>query len=354
MTASPTANLTTTPSADLKTVRPLVFDIKRHALEDGPGIRSTVFFKGCPLTCLWCQNPESIDPGPEIGFYPRDCIKCGDCVQACPVSACALEDPFLIDRKRCTMCGDCVEACPVSACALEDPFLIDRKRCTMCGDCVEACPGRALRLIGRFYPVDELVDILLRDKTFYEVSGGGVTFSGGEPTVFMDYASAVLKALKDSGVHTAIQTNGFFASEEFGKKILPYVDLIMFDVKLADADKHREYTGQSNEPILTNLKNLLAERAEAVLPRIPLIPEFTATVENLRSISDLLKGLGVKKCSLLPYNPTWISKAENFGKNVDPRLSRYLLTPQELKKYQDIFSWPVCVQRTGRSELVTF
>ncbi|MDP3030067.1 MAG: glycyl-radical enzyme activating protein [Deltaproteobacteria bacterium] len=331
MTASPTANLTTT--------RPLVFDIKRHALEDGPGIRSTVFFKGCPLTCLWCQNPESIDPGPEIGFYPRDCIKCGDCVQACPVSACALEDPFLIDRKRCTMCGDCVEA----------------------------CPGRALRLIGRFYPVDELVDILLRDKIFYEVSGGGVTFSGGEPTVFMDYAAAVLKALKDSGIHTAIQTNGFFAWEEFGEKILPYVDLIMFDVKLADADKHREYTGQSNELILANLKNLLSEirrgvsetrrggdeREEAVLPRIPLIPEFTATVENLRSISDLLKGLGVKKCSLLPYNPTWISKAENFGKNVDPRLSRYLLTPQELKKYQDIFSWPVCVQRTGRSELVT-
>ena len=325
MTASPTANLTTTPSADLKTVRPLVFDIKRHALEDGPGIRSTVFFKGCPLTCLWCQNPESIDPGPEIGFYPRDCIKCGDCVQACPVSACALEDPFLIDRKRCTRCGDCVEA----------------------------CPGRALRLIGRFYPVDELVDILLRDKTFYEVSGGGVTFSGGEPTLFMDYASAVLRALKDSGIHTAIQTNGFFAWEEFGEKILPYVDLIMFDVKLADADKHREYTGQSNELILANLKNLLAERpaassaerAKAVLPRIPLIPEFTATVENLRSISDLLKGLGVKKCSLLPYNPTWISKAENFGKNVDPRLSRYLLTPQELKKYQDIFSW---------SELVTF
>ena len=325
MTASPTANLTA--------ARPLVFDIKRHALKDGPGIRSTVFFKGCPLTCLWCQNPESIDPGPEIGFYPRDCIKCGDCVQACPVSACALEDPFLIDRKRCTRCGDCVEA----------------------------CPGRALRLIGRFYPVDELVDILLRDKTFYEVSGGGVTFSGGEPTVFMDYASAVLKALKDSGIHTAIQTNGFFAWEEFGEKILPYVDLIMFDVKLADADKHREYTGQSNELILANLKNLLSEtrrggagRAEAVLPRIPLIPGFTATVENLRSISDLLKGLGVKKCSLLPYNPTWISKAENFGKNVDPRLSSHLLTPQELKKYQDIFSWPVCVQRTGRSELVTF
>lgn len=309
MTASPTANLTT--------ARPLVFDIKRHALEDGPGIRSTVFFKGCPLTCLWCQNPESIDPGPEIGFYPRDCIKCGDCVQACPVSACALEDPFLIDRERCTLCGDCVES----------------------------CPGRALRLIGRFYPVDELVDILLRDKTFYEVSGGGVTLSGGEPTLFMDYASAVLKVLKDSGIHTAIQTNGFFVPEEFGKKILPYVDLIMFDVKLADVDKHREYTGQSNEPILTNLKNLLAERREAVLPRIPLIPEFTATVENLRSISDLLKGLGVKKCSLLPYNPTWLSKAENFGKNVDPRLSRHLLTPGELKKYQDIFSW---------SELVTF
>jgi pyruvate formate lyase activating enzyme len=223
---------------------------------------------------------------------------------------------------------------------------------------VEACPGRALRLIGRFYPVDELVDILLRDNIFYEVSGGGVTFSGGEPTLFMDYASAVLKVLKDSGIHTAIQTNGFFAWREFGKKILPYVDLIMFDVKLADADRHREYTGQSSKPILTNLKNLLskirrgvsetrrggAERAEAVLPRIPLIPEFTATVENLRSISDLLKRLGVKKCSLLPYNPTWISKAESIGKGVDPRISRCSLTPWDLKKYQDIFSWAELVR----------
>ncbi|MEW6326868.1 MAG: glycyl-radical enzyme activating protein [Thermodesulfobacteriota bacterium] len=323
MTASPTANLTTTPLADVTTARPLVFDIKRHALEDGPGIRSTVFFKGCLLTCLWCQNPESIDPGPEIGFYPRDCIKCGDCVSACPAKACSLEDPFLIDRERCTRCGGCVEA----------------------------CPGRALRLIGRFYPVDELVDILLRDKTFYEVSGGGVTLSGGEPTLFMDYVSAVLKVLKDSGIHTAIQTNGFFAWYEFEEKILPYVDLIMFDVKLADAYKHREYTGQGNEPILANLESLLsktgrggAERAKTVLPRIPLIPGFTATVENLRSISDLLKGLGVKKCSLLPYNPTWISKAESIGKRVDPRISRHLLTPGELKKYQDIFSWAELVR----------
>ncbi|MFZ5993854.1 MAG: glycyl-radical enzyme activating protein [Thermodesulfobacteriota bacterium] len=308
--------MTSFSTADLTTARPLVFDIKRHALEDGPGIRSTVFFKGCPLTCLWCQNPESIDPGPEIGFYPRDCIKCGDCVSACPAKACALEDPFLIDRERCTRCGACVEA----------------------------CPGRALRLIGRFYPVAELAEILLRDKTFYEVSRGGVTLSGGEPTFFMDYASAVLKVLKDSGIHTAIQTNGFFSWKEFEEKILPYVDLIMFDVKLADADKHREYTGRSNEPILANLKNLLAERAEVVLPRIPLIPAFTATVKNLRSISGLLKGLGVKKCSLLPYNPTWTFKAEAIGKKVDPRISSRLLTPGKLKKYRDIFSWAELVR----------
>ncbi len=291
--------------------RPLIFDIRRGSLEDGPGIRTTVFIKGCNLRCLWCHNPESLDPDPEIGFYPRDCINC----------------------------GDCVEACPVSACQLENPARIDREKCTRCGDCVEACPGKALRLLGRFYAVDELLEILLRDRMFYTVSGGGVTLSGGEPTLYLDYGAEILGRLKELGLHTALQTNGCFLWEEFRQKLLPQVDLVMMDLKLGDGRKHRQYTGQDNSLIFANLRNLLQENPESVLPRIPLIPGFTATLENLQALSHLLRELGVHKCSLLPYNPTWFHKAESIGKHVDVRMSTAFLTPEELATCRKIFAW---------------
>jgi pyruvate formate lyase activating enzyme len=290
---------------------PLIFDIRRYALDDGPGIRTTVFLKGCNLRCLWCHNPESLDPNPEIGFYPRDCINC----------------------------GDCVEACPVSACQLENPARIDREKCTRCGDCVEACPGKALRLIGRFYAVDELLEILLRDRTFYKVSGGGVTLSGGEPTLYLDYGAEILGRLKDLGIHTALQTNGCFLWEEFRQKLLPQVDLVMMDLKLADGKKHREYTGQDNSLIFANLRNFLEENPQRVFLRIPLIPGFTATSENLQALSQLLQELGVKRCSLLPYNPTWFHKAESIGKHVDARISAHFLTSEELAACRKIFAW---------------
>jgi pyruvate formate lyase activating enzyme len=291
--------------------RPFIFDIKRGSLEDGPGIRTTVFIKGCNLRCLWCHNPESLDPDLEIGFYPRDCINC----------------------------GDCVEACPVSACQLENPALIDRETCTRCGDCVAACPGKALRILGRFYGVDELLEILLRDRMFYTVSGGGVTLSGGEPTLFLDYGAEILGRLKELGIHTALQTNGCFLWENFRQKLLPQVDLVMMDLKLADGRKHRKYTGQDNSLIFANLRNLLQENPEGVLPRIPLIPGFTSTLENLQAISHRLRELGVHKCSLLPYNPTWFHKAESIGKPVDAIISTHFLTPEELATCRKIFSW---------------
>lgn len=289
---------------------PLIFDIRRYALDDGPGIRSTVFLKGCNLRCLWCHNPESIDPQPEIGFYPRDCINC----------------------------GDCVEACPVSACQLENPARIDRGKCTRCGDCVKVCPGQALRLLGCFYAVDELLEIIIRDRMFYEVSGGGVTLSGGEPTLFMDYCAAVLGPLQDLGLHTAIQTNGLFDWREFKEKVLPLLDLVMLDVKLADGNLHREYTGRDNALVWANLEALLKEKPDAALPRIPLIPGFTATKGNLEAISRRLQDLGVRKCALLPYNPTWFSKAESLGKPIDVRLSPHLMTPGEVAACREIFS----------------
>lgn len=291
--------------------RPLIFDIKRHALEDGPGIRTTVFFKGCNLRCLWCHNPESLNNHAEIGFYPRDCIQCGDCVAACKVSACDLDNSGRIDRQRCNRCGDCAAV----------------------------CPSQALRLIGRFYPVEELLEVVLRDRSYYQVSGGGVTISGGEPTLAMDYCRELLGQLKERGVHTAIQTNGYFSWPRFRDRLLPHLDLIMFDVKLARSRPHREYTGQSHAPIWANLRRLLKARPEIVLPRIPLVPGFTATPENLRALSRLLQQLGVRKCVLLPYNPTWFHKAESLGQRVDPRLSPHLPAPLELAACREIFSW---------------
>jgi pyruvate formate lyase activating enzyme len=290
---------------------PLIFDIKRDSLEDGPGIRTTVFFKGCNFNCVWCHNPESVDPHPEIGFYPRHCIQCGDCVKICPVSACRLENPSLIDRETCTRCGDCAAA----------------------------CPSKALRLLGCFYPVDELLDILLRDRMFYQVSGGGVTLSGGEPTLYLDYCAEVLGKLKELGLHTALQTNGSFQWEEFREKILPQVDLVMVDVKMADGRKHQEYTGQDNAPILENLRRLLQEKPDAVLPRIPLIPAFTASSGNLEALANLFQGLGVQRCSLLPYNPTWFHKAESIDKSVEARLSPQMLTAAEIACCRELFSW---------------
>ena len=292
-------------------LQPLILDLKRHALEDGPGIRTTVFFKGCNLHCPWCHNPDAIDPQPELAFYPQDCINC----------------------------GDCVEVCPTGACRLDAHLFLDRGLCTRCGECAKVCPSLALRWFGSPYEVEELLEILLRDRMFYQVSGGGVTLSGGEPTLFLDYCAAVLGPLKDLGLHTAIQTNGLFVWSEFKDKVLPLIDLVMLDVKLADGNLHREYTGRDNAQVWTNLAALLKEKPGVALPRIPLIPNFTATRENLEAISRRFQELGVKKCSLLPYNPTWFFKAASLDQPVDDRLSPHLMTAEELAACREIFRW---------------
>ena len=299
----------------MKNQKPLIFDVKRHALHDGPGIRTTIFFKGCPLRCTWCHNSESMDPGLEIGFYPYDCIQCGDCVQVCPTGAAQIDLPGRIDRSICKRCGTCAEA----------------------------CPGRGLRKIGRFYEIDELLDIILRDKVYYQTSDGGVTLSGGEPTLHVEYASQLLQKLKSSGIHTAIETSGFFEWSQFNAKILGWLDLVLFDVKLADPELHLKYTGKRNNLILENLARLVQKRPDDVIPRVPLIPGITARPSNLQEISSMLREMGVRRCWLLPYNPLGFSKRKTIGKPM-VNMPNHMLTEEEMIEFEGFFSWAELVE----------
>ncbi|MFQ6078820.1 MAG: glycyl-radical enzyme activating protein, partial [Thermodesulfobacteriota bacterium] len=269
---------------------PLIVDIKRHSLEDGPGIRSVVFFKGCPLRCIFCHSPETQNRRVEIAFSPRECIHCGSCRDACPQGA--------ID--------------------LEFPGRIQREKCISCGTCAGVCPGKGLRLIGSYYSVETLTEILLRDLPFYRHSGGGVTLSGGECTIYPDYLERLLKRLKAKGIHVTLETSGYFDYRAFREKILPYVDLIYYDIKMANPRAHKSYVGRSNRKILTNLRLLLGEKGVEVHPRVPLVPGITATRENLSANIDLLCDAGAKDVSLLPYNPMGIEMAVSLGRPRPP------------------------------------
>lgn len=287
---------------------PLIIDIKRNSLEDGPGIRSVVFFKGCPLRCVFCHNPETQEAGAEIAFSPKDCIRCGSCKDVCPAGA--------ID--------------------LESPEHIIRDKCNRCGECAKACPGNGLRAVGVYYEIEELVQILLQDISFYRHSNGGVTLSGGECTMYPDYLEALLKQLKANNIHTAIETAGYFDYEAFSKKILPYIDLIFYDIKIADADSHAELIGRSNERIINNLQRLIKEKGVEVHPRIPIVPGITATHENLSFIAGLLYKIGADKVSLLPYNPMGMEMYTKLGRQ-RPHLSEGFMKPDEEKEIYETF-----------------
>ncbi len=220
---------------------------------------------------------------------------------------------------------------------MELPERIDRTRCDRCGKCARACPGHGLREIGSFYEIEEILEIVLRDKVYYENSGGGVTLSGGEPTLYLDYISTLLKELKSLGIHTTIETNGFFPWDQFKAKALDWLDLILFDIKLIDPELHLKYTGSRNDVILENLSRVLRERPDAVIPRVPLIPGITSSTENLQGIAALLGDMGIRRCWLLPYNPMGFSKRKPIGKPV-VELPERLLTKEEINQAEGVFS----------------
>jgi pyruvate formate lyase activating enzyme len=284
-------------------------DIKRNALDDGPGIRTLIFFKGCPLSCVWCQNPEARTPFQEIAFYKENCAECRKCLKVC-------------DQEAINFFYE---------------YRIDRSLCNLCGECIKTCPNNALKFVGTEYEIKQLVDIILKDKIFYKNSGGGVTLSGGEPLYHMNYVSQLLKELKKENIHTCIETCGYYNREKFNELILPYVDLIYFDLKIFDKKLHTQYCKTQNEIIFDNFEDLIKNQTVKVLPRIPLIPNITATEENLTKLANYLKSLSIKKIGLLPYNPLWLSKTEKIG--IKPQYTRSeWLNKDEKERIKYIFS----------------
>jgi pyruvate formate lyase activating enzyme len=292
--------------------KPLIIDIKRDSHVDGPGIRSVVFFKGCPLSCVFCHNPESQEPWVEIAFAAKDCTLCGKCEEVCKSRAIDL----------------CFEGRIVRGC------------CTRCGKCVRACAQGALKQIGKIYTAEALTTILFKDEAFYKNSGGGVTISGGECTLYPDYLEELLQGLKKKNIHIALETSGYFDYELFRRKILPHLDIIYYDIKIEDAELHKKYLGRSNELIIANLRRLVADIDEAckigernveLKARVPLIPMVTDSRENLSAIVDLLIDVGVESVALLPYNPMGMDMARKLGKE-EPALPKNFMTHEAEKK----------------------
>ncbi len=249
-----------------------IFNIQRYCIHDGPGIRTTVFLKGCPMHCAWCENPESIRAKAQLGFYAKQCIGCGECERICPRGA------IKIAREE----------------------RIDWTKCNDCGQCVETCPGLALQMIGETLSVGEVVTRVLRDKPFFDRSGGGVTISGGEPTLQYDFLRALLSALKKEGLHTVLETNGFLSWEKL-EALLDLVRIFYFDLKAIDPVKHREFTGVANDLILDNADKLKKMGARVVY-RLPLIPFLNATLDSIRQLGSFLDDIGAAEIHLLPYH----------------------------------------------------
>lgn len=272
-----------------------IFNIQSYSIHDGPGIRVTVFIKGCPLRCLWCANPESNLATPQLMFYANKCTGCGRCVGACPQKAISLGEK---DGKILA--------------------ITDRSLCTDCGACAEICPAEARELAGKTMSVAEVLKKVLRDRLFMESSGGGVTLSGGEPLMHPDFSEALLKAAKAEGLHTAIESCSF-ASREVVDRVFRHVDLGLLDIKHMDSESHRKLTGVPNEPILENLIYIRKVLGVPVMISLPVIPGYNDSPENISATARFVaEELGRDvKIRLLPYHRLGESKNESLGKGME-------------------------------------
>jgi pyruvate formate lyase activating enzyme len=266
-----------------------VFDLQRFSVHDGPGIRSTLFMKGCPLRCAWCQNPEGLEHAIQLWHFANLCQRCGACVDSCPKKALSLG---------------------------QERVDIDRGACDRCGKCIDACPRNALAFDGHDLGVEEAVVELEADRLFYERSGGGVTFSGGDPLLQADFVRAVAEKLKGRGIHTAIETS-LHAPWSSVEALLPVIDLFIVDVKVGDAAHHAQFTGQDGALILANTRRLAAALAGSgrLQLRVPLIPGLTATNENLAAVASIIASIDAAvPVELMNFNPLAAAKYRRMGR----------------------------------------
>lgn len=263
----------------------IVFDISRFSLYDGNGIRTTVFLKGCPLRCKWCHNPESQKLKPQLRYIKNKCISCRKCKQVCINNVHDFNN---------------------------DEHIINFENCNLCYKCVENCTTEALEIVGEKKTVDEVIHIVLKDKPFYESSGGGLTISGGEPFLQFEFMLALLKKAKQQGINTCVETCGY-ADKELIKKALPFIDLFLYDYKLTSEEKHIEYTGVSNKKILENLDFICKMKSEVVL-RCPIIPGVNDNSEHFKNIAALCNKYDeIIRAELMPYHNLGLGKAESIG-----------------------------------------
>lgn len=263
----------------------LTFDIHRFSLNDGPGIRTTVFLKGCYLKCEWCHNPESQSFKPQLSFNPEKCLHCFECVKACPNNAHKIKD---------------------------NKHFVEWALCDFAGKCVEVCPSGALKIIGNSTEVEFIISEVMKDKKYYDKTGGGITISGGEPMAQFEFTKEILMMAKQKGIHTVLDTCGYGEQNHY-KEILDYVNLFLFDYKFTDEKLHKEYTGATNNEIIDNLDFLYSNAASIIL-RCPLIPGINDNEEHLKGIKEIIKKYPLlKSVELMPYHNMGRDKASRVG-----------------------------------------
>lgn len=284
-----------------------ITEIQRFSIHDGPGIRTTVFFKGCPLRCWWCHNPETQEGRPQLSFTASKCIGCGECAKVCPLR----QGPDADTRD----------------------LAINRAKCTVCGACAQACPTTAREIVGREVGIDEVIREVDRDRPFYRQSGG-MTLSGGEPLLQADFAVGLLQAARAIGLHTCIETCAQ-VSPDVLDRVLPLVDLFLCDFKETNSQRHHAWTGQGNDRILANLRHLHAADARMRL-RCPIIPGLNDRDDHFAGIAALARELsGIEGVELMPYHELGLGKIARFGLANVPRISAKAPAPKELGRWID-------------------
>jgi pyruvate formate lyase activating enzyme len=295
----------------------MIFDIKRYAIHDGPGIRTTVFLKGCPLNCRWCHNPEGVKPEQELMWWAERCIGCRSCEDGCPAGALSFQDGSI---------------------------RIDQNRCDLCGACVRACLPQALLLVGEDIAASRLVEEIEKDAIFYDQSGGGVTLSGGEPLMQPEFTRSILSECRGKRIHTVLDTCGY-ADAEVILSICKDVDLVLYDLKMIDPERHVDYTGSPNEPILRNLERL-SRNGRSIVLRYPLIPGINDGERDIRELGEYLSSLeSIPEVHLLQYHRAGEHKAQRFVKKREPfALSRVIPAATLVEHMERLRSYGLKVQ----------